>query len=66
MKPIGNAGVKRGRGRPAMPLEKKRSARLMLRVTEEERDRILAAAECRNTTVTDLLIGPWRTGKDNT
>jgi len=49
-----------------MPLEKKRSARLMLRVTEEERDRILAAAECRNTTVTDLLIGPWRTGKDNT
>ncbi len=65
MKSKGKAKAKRGRGRPAMPIEKKRSARLMLRVTEKERTRILAEAKRRDTTVTDLLIGPWRTDKDD-
>jgi len=37
----------------------------MLRLTEEERKRIRTEAKQQNMTVTDLLIGPWRTSEDD-
>lgn len=52
-------------GRPALPPTERRSCRLMLRVTEQERAQILAEAKRKKTTVTELLIGPWRTDKDD-
>ena len=50
-------------GRRPVPKEKRRSIVLTLRVTERERELLEILAVKTETTVGDVLMRPWRTGR---
>ena len=51
-------------GRPPKPPDEKRSAQMCVRMTQAERKRLDAEAKRLGITVSDLLMRPWREGKE--
>ena len=56
--------TKKRMGRPPKPPDEKRSAQMCVRMTQAERKRLDAEAKRLGITVSDLLMRPWREGKE--
>ena len=51
-------------GRPPLPPEGRKSVYLSVRLTKAELARLKALARERGVTVTELIMRPWREGKE--
>jgi hypothetical protein len=65
MKPRNATKYGKQRGRPPKPLARRRSVKLTLRLTLEERRAIQAEAKRKKLTVSGMLLGPWRKEKED-